>query len=252
MKIAFTTNASDDKIVYFGLLKMMASFYKYHPDIPLFVFTNKDISKEIKKYPKMSWYYLNPVMCKKVAEKYDLVVHLDSDCIVTDRLTEVLEADYDVALVRNNSDQLTAGCGDPCTASGQIQVLKYANCGLVASTRKDFWDDWIENNMLNYNKFVQHEQDVMNLMLKNNDKYKVKLLDSIEKPLYYGIANAYGTKTNWDSWKEIVLKDEKLYLNDKLIKVLHHAGGFVPEKLNIEELFSQEVSEHLKKVCNVF
>lgn len=252
-KIAFCTYVSDDKIVYFGLLKMLSSFKKFHPDIPIYVLTNKHISRELKKLPMFNnFYYLNPVMSRLLADKYETVVHIDSDCIVTDRLEEVLECDYDVAIVRNNSDGKTAGNGPPETINGLIDVYKYANCGLIASTKKEFWEEWIYRNIKFQNKYRQHEQDIVNILLSEG-KYKVKILDSIETNVYYGVSNSYGSFTHWDSWKDIKLNENnKLVLNNKTIKVLHHAGGFVQEKLNIEELFSQDVAKYLKDLCEDF
>jgi len=251
-KIGFITYVTDDKSGYYGIYKMINSFYKYHPDYPLYVLSSKDIIRECNKYGESSFYYFNPIMSRTIADKYDIVVHIDADCIITDRMDEILEGDYDVAVVRNNSDIGTAGCGAPCTANGQIDIFKYANCGLIASSKKEFWDTWIANNQKYKNVFFQHEQDILNLMLKNSPNLKVKILDAVENNCYYGIANAYGTKTHWDSWKEIELRGDKLFLNNKKIKVLHHAGGFVPEKLKLDtSLFSEEVSNHLKNICNV-
>lgn len=250
-KIAFCTYVSDDKITYFGTLKMLQSFKRFHPDIPIYVLTNKHIMAELKKLPMFNnFYYLNPVMSRLLADKYETVVHIDSDCIVTDRLEEVLQCDYDVAVVRNNSDNKTAGMGPPETCNGTIDVFKYANCGLIASTKKEFWEEWIYRNVKFQNKYRQHEQDIMNIMLSEG-KYKVKILDSVETNVYYGVANSYGTTSHWDSWKDIKLADDgRLYLNNKIIKVLHHAGGFVQEKLNVDLLFSPEVAHHLKSLCN--
>lgn len=251
MKIAFTTYVSNTKIVHYGALKLMTSFYKFHPDLPLYVFTDNDISDACKNYSNINWFYLNPVICRKVAQAYDLVVHLDADSIITDRLTEVIEGDYDVATVRNNNDFQRAGIIPPFTLNGQIDPLTYANCGLVASTRKDFWDEWIYYNNQYFNKFELHEQDVMNWLLFQG-KYKVKLLDPIEKPIYYGISSQYGFENHWDSWKEIKIYNDKLYLNNKKIKVLHQAGGSsASEKLNINELFSLDVATHIKKICDI-
>lgn len=250
--IGFVTYCSDDKAGYFGIYKMINSFYKHHPDIPLHILTTKDIIREKNKYQEDSFYYLNPIMSKTIAHKYDIVVHIDADCIVTDRLDEIIEGDYDIAVVRNNSDQGTGGCGEPCTANGAIDVFKYANCGLVASAKKEFWDAWILNNRNNKNKFFQHEQDIMNLMLKNSTNINIKILDPVESNCYYGVSNAYGTKTHWDSWKNIEIKDNKLFLNNKKIKILHHAGGFVAEKLKLDtSLFTQEVADYLKNICNI-
>lgn len=248
--IAFCTYVSDDKISYFGTFKMINSFYKFHPDIPLYIFTNKDIIREMEKYPKnvQNFYYLNPIMSNILADKYDIVVHIDADCIVTDRLTEIIEGDYEVAIVRNNNDFGKAGNGEPETFNNQIDWKVYANCGLIASTNKNFWERWIDLNIKNSGKFKQHEQDVVNFLLHKTNEFSYKLLDGLDSEVYYGLSNAYGIDTIWDSWKEIDLKDDGLYLNNKKIKILHNAGGFV-EKLNLESMFTEKICSYLKKIC---
>jgi hypothetical protein len=230
---------------------MLTSFYKFHPDIPLYVFTNKDIQKEIEKYPQeiRSFYYLNPVMSKVLSDEYEKVVHIDADCIVTDRLAEVIDGDYEVATVRNNHDFGGACNGPPETFNGMIDWKVYANCGLIASSNKKFWDRWIELNIKNANKFRQHEQDIVNYLLHKTNEFSNKLLDPIESDVYYGLSNAYGKDTLWDSWKDIEVINESLYLNNKKIKILHNAGGFV-EKLNIDKLFNDKTAKYLKELCN--
>ena len=250
-KIAFCTTVSDDKIVYFGTLKMINSFYKFHPDIPLYIFTNKDIQRELVKYPQNihNFYYLNPVMSLTLADRFEKVVHIDADSLVTGRMEELIEADFEVATVRNNNDFGKACNGPPETFNGIIDWQVYANCGLVASTNKRFWERWIELNIANSNRFKQHEQDIMNYMLHKEKEFENLLLDSIDKNVYYGLSSADGTETLWDSWKEIEVFDNKLYLNGKLIKVLHNAGGFV-EKLNIDKLFNSRTASFIKNLCN--
>lgn len=250
-KIAFCTTVSDDKVVYFGTFKMITSFYKFHPDIPLYVFTDKDVRKELVKYPSNvhSFYYLNPIMSKTLADKYEKVVHIDADSIVTDRLTELIEWDYEVATVRNNNDLGGACNGPPETFNGKIDWREYANCGLIASSNEKFWDRWIELNIKNANKFRQHEQDIVNELLHMTNEFSNVLLDPIESQIHYGLSNAHGKETLWDSWKEIEVRDECLYLRNKKIKVLHNAGGFV-EKLNIDKLFNPQTAKYLKKLCN--
>ena len=73
-----------------------------------------------------------------------------------------------------------------------------------------------------------HEQDNLNIII-HSGKYKVKWLDPGDKPLYYNIASAYGDlekwqghpHMHWESWERIELKDDKLWLDGKLIKMLH-------------------------------
>jgi hypothetical protein len=260
MKTAFITYVygNDQKIVSYGTFKMINSFYKYHPNIPLYILTDREINKEAQAVTPMAREYFNPLLSRTIADEYDLVVHIDTDVIVTDRLDEVLEGDYDVAVARNNSDQGSAGCGPPHNLNGQVDIHKYANAGLVASTKKEFWDDWIDLNKENFNIHPMHEQDNLNILI-NSGKYKIKWLDAVEKPLYYNIASAYGNVErwkghplmHWESWERIELKDEKLWLDGKLIKMLHYAGGDVFPKFDLTKHFPTDVAEHLKSVCNI-
>ena len=260
MKTAFISYifGNDHAVVNFGTFKMMASFNRFHPDIPLYMLTEKEINKEVQTVVPMGLSYLNPLLSRTIADDYDLVVHLDTDVIVTDRLDEILEGDYDIAVARNNADQGSAGCGPPHCLSGEVDIFKYANAGVVASTKKEFWDDWVELNQKNFNKYPMHEQDNLNILLKSG-KYEVKWLDPVDKPLYYNIASAYGDvekwngrwDKHWESWERIEVKDDKLWLDGKLIKMLHYAGGHTPDKFNLTKHFSDEVTEHIKKLCNI-
>jgi hypothetical protein len=260
MKTAFISYVfgNDHAVINFGTFKMMASFNRFHPDIPLYMLTEKEINKEVQTVVPMSLAYLNPLMTRTIADDYDLVVHIDTDIVVCDRLDEILEGDYDVAVARNNADQGSAGCGTPHNLYGNVDVFKYANAGIVASTKKEFWDDWVELNQKNFNKYPMHEQDNLNELLSTG-KYDVKWLDPPDAPLYYNIASAYGDvekwngrwDKHWESWERIELKDGKLWLDNKLIKMLHYAGGNTPDKFNLTKHFSDEVTEHLKDLCNI-
>ena len=258
MKTAFITYAYGQKIVSYGIFKMINSFYKFHPDVPLYILTDQEVNQEAQTVVPMEGSYFNPLMSRTIADEYELVVHIDTDVIVTDRLDEILEGDYDIAVARNNSDQGTAGCGPPYHMNGEVPVHEYANAGLVASTKKEFWDDWVSLNKENYFKMPMHEQDNLNIII-HSGKYKVKWLDPVNKPLYYNIASAYGDfekwqghpHMHWESWERIELKDDKLWLDGKLIKMLHYAGGDVFPKFDLTKHFTPEVSEHLKKICNI-
>ena len=155
MKKAFITYffGDDNVIENFGTFKMINSFYYHHHDIPLYIMTTKDVYREAEKITPISNAYFNPVMTRTIADEYDLVVHIDTDVVVTDRLDEILEGDYEVAVARNNSDQESAGCGTPHCLNGEVSIWNYANAGIVAATKKEFWDDWIELNKQNFNKY---------------------------------------------------------------------------------------------------
>ena len=83
-----------------------------------------------------------PFWGQKLAQDFDLVIHLDADSIVVDSLPELLWGDFDVAGVRNNDD-----FGDPNFTCPGVAVHEYMNCGLVAATHRQFWDDWLSANL---------------------------------------------------------------------------------------------------------
>lgn len=46
MKTAFITYAYGQKIVSYGIFKMINSFYKFHPDVPLYILTDQEVNQE--------------------------------------------------------------------------------------------------------------------------------------------------------------------------------------------------------------
>ena len=53
--------------------------------------------------------------------------------------------------------------------------------------------------------------------------------------------------THWDSWNMINIINNQLILNNKKVKVLHHAGGHGATKLDFN-LFNQEVKQYLTQI----
>lgn len=246
-KIAFHTFITDENIVRLGALKMIQSFKHFHPDIPLYVFNTKHLVQQCIDY-KQHMRFTSPLMCKLLEDKYETIVHIDSDIIVTDRFDEILECDYDVAIARNNSDHGTAGCGFGSTINGRIPFEIYANCGLYSIRKKEILNTWIELNAKYGKNYQAFEQDIFNLMITSTQGLNIKLLDPIDSNIYYGTSNSYGKTRHNESWKDVVLKDGKCYLNNKLIKAFHDAGG-AEHRLDIDNLFSEEVATHLKQIC---
>jgi len=248
-KIAFHTFISDDNAYRLGAFKMIQSFKHFHPEIPLYIFNTKDLVNQAIDY-KQHMKFTSPLMCKLLEDKYETIVHIDCDMIVVDRFDEILACDYDVAVVRNNSDYGTAGCNFPLTANGMVPVDRYVNCGLYAIKRKELINKWIELNGKYGEKFTHFEQDTFNIMIHSIPGLNVKFLDPIDSNVYYGTSNLYGKKRHHDSWKDVVVKDGKCYLNNKLVKAFHDAGGD-EIRLEIDNLFSEETAEHLKKICYI-
>jgi hypothetical protein len=179
----------------------------------------------------------------RLTNDFDLVVHFDADSIIVDRLDELLVGDYDIACVKNNNHFGKAG-KIPGIWFENVGVEYYVNAGLVASTKKEFWIDWL-NFTLSRDFPVYGEQDALNVLFYSG-KYRAKLLDPPNKDYYYGIANSWGVDTSYENWKEIQVRPDGLYTNNKKIKVLHHAGG-AHGKIRFEaDLFNPETRRFIE------
>lgn len=256
MKTVFTTWCTDDYIQITGCDKLMASAKFFHPDIPFYRFNKKPHEVSLK-YPHALRETMIPISVMDVLDDYDLIVHLDADSTITGPLTEILEADYEVAGVRNNNDMDSEGHGRYFTLQG-IPYDEFLNAGLVASTRKEFWLDWNEWNKEKAHLYAGKENDTLNYLF-HSKKYKSKILDPKSAKVFYGIASVWGQIIDgkyrtWDSWKRAYIKDDKLFIDStesKQIKVIHQAGGedWYPKQV-YENFFSAEVQEYLKKITS--
>lgn len=250
MKTAFVTHCSDDWFEDGGCSKLVRSINYFHPTTPIYVFGTKELNELNKLYHgKLHWCNLNPVVSLVVAEKqkYDKVIHIDADSILLGDVTELLNDTADITVVRNNNDYNTASkfTDNPITFRGCSPEL-YANAGLVASNRIDFWKYWIELNTLYEQQFPYREQDVLNYILQEN-KFNYNFIDNVKKKVHYGISCHYGSNTFWDSSKEIEISENGYKLKDKIVKVWHQAGGshYFP-KLQLDKFFSEKVVNEIK------
>lgn len=168
----------EDRLFYAeGTHIMINSFKRFHPDIDLIVFRQDTVDKLFKE-KGINWYNAKPFFAELLEDKYDLIVNIDADHIILDRMTEVFDkVDYDVAMPWNFNDYENASFEN-------ITEEMYLQCGMVASTSKAFWRKWREMNA-NAMKYLRKENDVVNLLLYNEmPELKVKILDK-EKD-YYG------------------------------------------------------------------
>jgi len=82
---------------------------------------------------------------KLLYNDYDLVVNIDSDFYIFDRLEEILKGDYDVAACANYNAVMNVELKKTNLNDIDIQYVskeKYIQGGLIASTSKKFWDDY--------------------------------------------------------------------------------------------------------------
>jgi hypothetical protein len=250
-RIVFTTFVTDEEWKEKCAVPLMNSSRYFHPEIPFKIFTLEEIHKESAD---VSIGNCKAVIGKLLSNEYDLVVILDADSIITAQLDEILEADYQIAGVRNRSDHGSVHFADP--AIFQIPNIctmdEYMNAGLVASRAIEFFNDW---DALKEVKRFDLDQGTLN-MVAYSGKYKLKVLDPIGKPYYYGVANTYGDSTAWDSWKSIQLVDSKLWLKNKSnvnkqVKILHKAGSgksSPPGEKFAKDIFKPEVFDFIQMI----
>lgn len=247
MKTVFSTHVTDDWFDAVRTSDLIKSAKHWHPEIPFVVFSTKDIKEAFDKNKYLNWNNLIPHFCNKLADKYDLVVHIDADSLITGPLDELLKGDYEVAAARNNNDirfagHLNWGCSLPAY---DITTAMYVNAGLVASTIKDFWDIWDNLNRSSH-IYPFGEQDILNILFYDcgERKFQCKVLDPVESNLHYGVSATYG-QSKLQSWRYMEVKDNELYLNNKKVKVLHEAGGHQLPKMEVEKWVKPDVMKYL-------
>lgn len=272
-KIVFVTHCQNELINNFGGYKLLNSFKYFHPDVDIFHLGTKEMNEIYTSNPWSCLHSFMPLTMKYVQDitNTDFVCHLDWDSIVLSRLDEILNCYYDIASVRNNNDNFlnNESHNRPYPIQNIANHL-YCNAGCV-SANKNFIDEWIKLNKEATEKFgsiykayVLVEQDTMNI-LAYSGKFKFEILDPLGGNYYYGcsanihspniheipatIKRDYGI-SNWSSWLDIEYKENKFFLYDKQIKILHQAGGGdakTCEKLSWD-MFNPNIIDKLKEI----
>lgn len=278
-KIAVTTWVTDDYREYIGVEELENSFKYFHPDVDFFVFDTKMTSEAKEKDPWLNPVWMIPPSCLPFVDDYDMVVHIDGDCVVTGPLDELFESTEDLIGVRNNNSfnkasshkGITIAHHPPFGDGTLIPVQNFINAGLIASNNKQFWYDWHELNRESYriktevNPYFHglgDEQDTLNQIF-HSKKYTTKIIDAMGTGLSYGLCNTWGNETHWDSWNNLYVENDKLLLDDPVdhvrmtVKVLHQAGGSLAAELNrkygglrnwFKTVLPEEVQQYINKV----
>ena len=275
-KIAISTWCTDDYVDLLGLDKLQNSIKYFHPDVDHVIIDSKmtDIINQVFPWMKPIW--MMAPTCSPLAKNYDMVVHLDADAVVVGPMDELFESDADIIGVRNNNslDQAGAHGGitiphhHPFGDGSPIPLQGFINAGLIAANNSEFWDVWHDiNSQVAATKGYGwgDENDTLNHIF-HWDKFTSEVIDPIGSGVSYDLSNIWGTGDNhWESWSQIYVKDDRLYLDDPktgepmCIKVLHQAGGSIAGELNkaaggfrnwLSSVVSPEVDEYIKEVCN--
>lgn len=232
-KCVFT--AVDDSLYYpEGTHIFINSFKRFHPDIDLVVFRQDTIDKLFKE-KNINWFQAKPYFAELLEDKYDLIVNMDADHVVTGRMTEVFDnVDYEVGMPWNFNDYENASFEN-------ITEEMYLQAGLVASTSKEFWAKWRTANAKAM-EYKRKENDIVNLVIYNEmPELKLKVFDKDKN--YYG-CKSLGREP------EFYIEDDKLMCRGEQVLAYHFArGGQFPKLDFLNMPLTDEVKEWLGKVA---
>lgn len=233
--IAYTV-VSDD-IAYYLAERVKNSFEHFHEGIPFKIITRYDeqeIFGELSKPKIGSWYAnLSIKMANYYKDNYEVVIKLDADVVITSRLDEFLDKEYDIA------------CSLNCKNVGGIDYKRfpdYCNLGVTAIRSKEFAKDWeklsYDPEFLKANDLGYMEQDVMN-WLAFGGKYKTLIVDK---------EGCYYNETGREHWDKIKIRHQGLFIGDRKLKAMHWAGGGeMGDKYNWPSL-PDDVKKYLNKI----
>lgn len=206
---------------------------------------------------------------------------MDADSFCIGSLDKVIESNKELIGVRNNNFFGKAGSAQPCVSlfyqpygEGHISIENFVNAGFVASNDKEFWYEWRDFNkyvaeksdgrVFNYQPWpmIRNEQDTWNHIFHAKDKYTSEIIDQEGSGVTYGIINQWGEKDHCESWKELYVKDDSIYIDhpttDQPLRtsVLHAAGVSTMDVVKnygdqyqwLYGIISEEVTDYIKSI----
>ena len=239
LKTVFFTIADEKNLPYAKMCEK--SFKHFHPDIPFIIYGDKEIDET--QIPRPNIFYLStPYYARQLIKEYDQVVKIDADSIVTAPL-DILESpeDFEVGCVYNwTRDRVSE-----TIKVWDVTPQGYFNNGFVvfrnAELIEHIWKLCKEKFFTNY-QF--REQDMLNIVAYYGN-YKVKPIDIGDS--WYGLRSK-------SEWSKAVMRNGKLIIpkaqdlfpeKDKVLRILHWAGGKTDVKMNFRALFNEECSDYI-------
>jgi hypothetical protein len=256
-KIAFTI--ADEKNMPYA--KMMEnSLRKFHSEeeLPLIIITGDELNALLAQ-DNQFFYRATPIIANKLFDEgYDLVIKIDADSLVVGKLDYVFDSEYEVGTVYNwnRVDPEKYGEIGVCT----IQPIEYYNCGFVAMKSHKFVKHWLHLCMSpHFERMPMREQGFLNV-LTHYGFYKTMCFDDFNPFNFYSSWHGLRSKSEWNKIVLKTLNNEKVMVlpqgregypeQDKIIRVVHWAGGNEDIKMNYKVYFSDEVSSYLDELTN--
>lgn len=254
MKVVFFTIISNSHYHGCRTNEFIESFKRFHdhPDIELIVFNQPSIDRAFAENPWLNFYNAKAYFAFEVMKMFcsekiyepselKLIVNIDSDHLIFERLDSILDLNYDVACPANYN--LFANASISINGKKLISEYDYFQGGLIASKSKNFWHQYLKASSSYSSIIVPYaENDVLNLVLAFSD-YKIKYLDGAQCFAESEFKEYYGCASLGQENKAII-DNGRIKINGKPVKAYHFArGGIVKPK--VSELFSKEVTDFI-------
>jgi len=251
--IAFTI-ADDNNMKYAKMFEKTLRKFHSEKELPLLIVDGKwlDRISDNEKFYKMT-----PLIAKDLIREYELVLKFDADQLVTGDLSHIIEDDsYDIGCVFNSNPK------EPQFKVWDISPGEYLNCGFVAMRSRKLVDHWWSLcRSARFKNYQFREQDLMNIIYYYGD-YRTRNFDMSDN--WHGLIHK-----GW--WAYMKMKDGQLILpptkelanravfagpfvewppdgKERVIKIIHWAGGNMPNKMNYRIHFQPDVVKYLDKL----
>lgn len=244
-KVVAFTIADDNNMKWANM--MINSLRKFHSEkeIPVEIIGGQMLKDTLVKDTHF-FYRATPVIAQQLIDQFETVIKIDADSIITAPINEAWEGkDWDLKLVLNSNPREYKKY--PVGVWDIHPIQEYVNCGFVSMRSKPFITQW---HKLCYSHHFQNyqfrEQDLLNILVHYGD-YKCLLLENNDQ--FWGLSSkGYWLDIKMDGDKLILPKNDEWNKNDRIIKVLHAAGGNNPNKWNLNIQFQPEVAKKLNEL----
>lgn len=225
------------------LVKLRNSLRKFHTEeeLPLIEITGDKLRLATSR-DKDFFYRATPITANALFDKYDIVIKIDADSVITAPINEAWEGEFDVKVVLNSNPREFKKY--PVSVWDVHPINGYVNCGFVSMKNKAFVGHWMRLcHSLKFYNYQMREQDLLNIMIQYGD-YNSVLLDNGDG--FWGLASkGYEPDMILRDGKIMLPKNDEWNKIDKIVRVYHEAGGNVPNKLNFATRFQPEVAKFL-------
>lgn len=242
--VAFSIATDEKNTEYYRMMRN--SWNKFHPDIEFLLWDKEKVAK----YDDPHWLYrATPNIMYELRNDYDLIIQTNADQIITGNLDHVLRGDYEMGVVYNwnKVDPPAFGTVSCLDIPGQY----YYNLGFIAVRSKRLIENWHRLvNSYHFHNYQYREQDLMNILAYYGD-YKVKCFDEYDPKTKESFWNGLRSK---GEFHRCIMRGEDLVLpkningnpeRDKILKILHWAGGNNGVKMNYRAYFSEPCITYL-------